>query len=273
MTRGWTFCNLLHAKTLRDLVRPWNARSIRPRICTANLRQARPTQREHCRCSSQSSNESGCSSATDGLTTREKQLVQKLVDASRLLESIYWRQSDPRDSRSTPASPAAPARPTGTFGGSSSSTAAATICSRSNKPFVGKDPYPPGRESFPKGSRRRRSRRTSPRIPTKKAEIYNPRTVVKRQGSELVAVPYHVEYREWLVPAAKALRDAAALSDDKAFANFLRLRADALLSDDYYPSDSRGSIWRIRSSTSSSRPTRRTSTTCSASKRRTAPRC
>ena len=36
---------------------------------------------------------------------------------------------------------------------------------------------------------------------------------------------------------AKDLRDAAALSDDPAFAKFLRLRADALLTDDYYPSD------------------------------------
>ena len=33
------------------------------------------------------------------------------------------------------------------------------------------------------------------------------------------------------------LREAAALSDDKAFANFLRLRADALLTSDYYKSD------------------------------------
>jgi hypothetical protein len=46
-----------------------------------------------------------------------------------------------------------------------------------------------------------------------------------------------VEYRQWLVPAAKALREAAALSPDPAFANFLRLRADALLTDDYYKSD------------------------------------
>ena len=36
---------------------------------------------------------------------------------------------------------------------------------------------------------------------------------------------------------AADLRAAAALSDDPAFAKFLRLRADALLSDDYYPSD------------------------------------
>ena len=35
----------------------------------------------------------------------------------------------------------------------------------------------------------------------------------------------------------KDLYDAAALSDDPAFAKFLSLRADALLSDDYYPSD------------------------------------
>src|SRR5208283_3463703 len=54
---------------------------------------------------------------------------------------------------------------------------------------------------------------------------------------ELDAIPYHVEYRQWLEPAAQALRDAAALSDDPQFARFLRLRADALLSDDYYASD------------------------------------
>jgi hypothetical protein len=35
----------------------------------------------------------------------------------------------------------------------------------------------------------------------------------------------------------KLLREAAALSDDKAFAEFLRARADALLTDDYYKSD------------------------------------
>jgi hypothetical protein len=46
-----------------------------------------------------------------------------------------------------------------------------------------------------------------------------------------------VAYRPYLETAAKALREAAALSADKDFANFLRMRADALLSDDYFPSD------------------------------------
>jgi hypothetical protein len=46
-----------------------------------------------------------------------------------------------------------------------------------------------------------------------------------------------VEYRSLLEPMAKALREAAALSADPAFANFLRLRADALGTDDFYKSD------------------------------------
>jgi hypothetical protein len=73
--------------------------------------------------------------------------------------------------------------------------------------------------------------------PESKAEIYSPYTVVVWRGKELVGVPYHVAYRAFLGPAARDLREAAALSADPAFAKFLRLRADALLNDDYYDSD------------------------------------
>jgi hypothetical protein len=73
--------------------------------------------------------------------------------------------------------------------------------------------------------------------PDTKAEIYSPYTVVRKRGDELVGVPYHVAFRSLLGPAARDLRAAAALSDDPAFAKFLRLRADALLNDDYYQSD------------------------------------
>ena len=61
--------------------------------------------------------------------------------------------------------------------------------------------------------------------------------MVRWKDGRLTATPYRVEYRAFLEPAARALREAAGLSDDPAFANFLRLRADALLTDDYYASD------------------------------------
>ncbi len=73
--------------------------------------------------------------------------------------------------------------------------------------------------------------------PDQKAAIYGDYTVVHRKGDALVAISYHVEFAEFLKPAATALREAAALSDDSGFAKFLRLRADALLTDDYYQSD------------------------------------
>jgi hypothetical protein len=106
-----------------------------------------------------------------------------------------------------------------------------------NAPFVGNDPLSPGHALYPAGITRQDIEAYVARHPEKKEQIYSPFTVVKREGTELVAVPYHVEYAQWLKPAAAALREAAALSPDKPFAEYLRLRADALLTDDYYRSD------------------------------------
>jgi len=44
-------------------------------------------------------------------------------------------------------------------------------------------------------------------------------------------------FHSYLEPAARDLHAAAELTTDAAFANFLRLRADALLSDNYFDSD------------------------------------
>src|SRR5262249_48563887 len=106
-----------------------------------------------------------------------------------------------------------------------------------NKPFVGSDKFSPGRAFYPAGITRQEIETYVAQHPEKKAQIYSPFTVIRHQGAELVAVPYHGVDKPWLSGAAAALREAAALSPDKAFAGFLRLRAEALLTDDYYRSD------------------------------------
>ncbi|MFL6292984.1 MAG: dipeptidyl-peptidase 3 family protein [Thermoanaerobaculia bacterium] len=60
-----------------------------------------------------------------------------------------------------------------------------------------------------------------------------------RRGKDrgLVAVPYSREYAEWLRPAARLLREAAAVTGNASLKKFLELRAAALASDDYYASD------------------------------------
>jgi hypothetical protein len=60
-----------------------------------------------------------------------------------------------------------------------------------------------------------------------------------RRGADgkLKTVPYSTEYRRFLDPAARLLREAAALTTNASLKNFLSKRADAFLSDDYYESD------------------------------------
>jgi len=63
-------------------------------------------------------------------------------------------------------------------------------------------------------------------------------TFVRRNtNGALTVVPFHVEYADELGQAAALLRQASLLAEHEGFANYLRLRADALVSDDYQESD------------------------------------
>ncbi len=68
-----------------------------------------------------------------------------------------------------------------------------------------------------------------------KAGLYS---VVRRDAAgQLTLQPYSQVYASELSQAAALLRQAAGYADDAEFAHYLTLRADALLADDYYPSD------------------------------------
>src|SRR5256714_7396510 len=175
--------------------------------------------------------------STTGLSARETSMVRKLVEAGQYFESIYWRQADPQGLTLYKALANCPGETEKQIRHYLLINGSRYDLLEGNKPFLAATVYEPGHALYPAGITRKEVEDYVAAHPAKKAEIYNPWTVVKRRGKDLVGVPYHVEYKQWVVPAAQALRDAAALSDDKAFANFLRLRADALLTDDYYKSD------------------------------------
>ena len=62
-------------------------------------------------------------------------------------------------------------------------------------------------------------------------------TLVRREGNQLVGIPYHEAFADAHGRAAAHLRAAADLAQDEGLATYLRLRADALLTDDYQASD------------------------------------
>ncbi len=174
------------------------------------------------------------------LSPRELQMVAKLADACRLLDQLYWQQSD--------------------LGGLAMyRTTQSPLLARlfeingsrwdlveENTSFIGEAAMPPGHELYTFGLTRPQIEAYAAAHPTEKEALYSPWTVVRSPvlGIEirgtperLQAVPYHVAYAQWLRPMADDLREAAKLSPDKAFAHFLTLRAEALLSDDYFASD------------------------------------
>lgn len=62
-------------------------------------------------------------------------------------------------------------------------------------------------------------------------------TIRRDANRKLMTVPYSQEYREFLDPAARLLREAAALTTNDSLRNFLNKRAAAFASNDYYDSD------------------------------------
>ena len=174
---------------------------------------------------------------SSGLTAREVKLVEKLVDASRYLEEIHWRQIDPDgltlyESLATSKNPKDEALRRYLW-----INASRFDLLDDDKPFVGETPMAPGRGFYPQNLTHEQVEQYVKAHPEKKNEIYGSFTVVRWHGDKLEGLPYHIAYLSFLEPAAKDLREAAALSDDQAFANFLRLRADALLTDDYFKSN------------------------------------
>jgi hypothetical protein len=63
-------------------------------------------------------------------------------------------------------------------------------------------------------------------------------TLIRRDNNgNLVAIPYHVAFKEQLNKAAGLIREASLLAEDAGLKNYLEKRADALLTDEYYESD------------------------------------
>jgi hypothetical protein len=168
---------------------------------------------------------------TSGLSLKEKQVVSSLIAASQQIESIYWRHSDPAGLALLLSTKDRNLKRMLMINGGRFDLI------DGNKPFVGNETAPPGRALYPRNLTAEKIREYVEKHPDQKAAIYSPYTVIVPYGADLQAIPYHVIYSPWLKVAADKLREAAGESPDPQFTAFLRLRADALLNDDYYKSE------------------------------------
>jgi len=97
---------------------------------------------------------------------------------------------------------------------------------------------PPGRNLYPKGLTREQIEDYVKKHPEQKDAIYDPYTVIRRDGERLKTIPYDVEYKQWLEPA----RATASRGGGRERRQGIRQlpspsRRCAADGNDYYPSD------------------------------------
>jgi len=88
----------------------------------------------------------------------------------------------------------------------------------------------PGANFYPSDITREEIEKASEENPA----ILSPYTFVERNKSDkLIAVPYHLKFKKELERISKILKEAARLSQDKNFKDYLKSRAEDLLTDNY----------------------------------------
>jgi hypothetical protein len=170
----------------------------------------------------------------------EKQVLKKLVDASRVIHEIYFVQVSTKNAeykakldRQQGAGKAAAEQYFDIMVGPWDRL-------EHDAPFLDVGPKPKGAGFYPTDLTSAELETYIQAHPAEKEAIQGYFTVIRRDPANpqhLITVPYAQAYHDKLVRAATLLREAAALSKNASLTDFLRKRADAFLSDDYYSSD------------------------------------
>jgi hypothetical protein len=162
------------------------------------------------------------------LTPAEKQMIPLLIEASRIMDELFWQQTFPGDKASFLQSLTYP-----------DSRAFAEINYGPWERLNGDRPFLPGFGEKPSGANfypvNMEKTAFEQWADPDKTSLY---TVIRfNPDSSLRSVWYHEEYRENLEKAAGLLKQAATLAEDPGLKKYLELRAEALVTDIYYPSD------------------------------------
>ena len=105
------------------------------------------------------------------------------------------------------------------------------------KPFIGAEKRKDGVEFYPEDITREEFEEWLKEHPEDEETFKSPFTVIRRKGEKLVAVPYSIEYKEFIEPAANLMKEAAMLTDNESLRLFLNKKAEAFLSNNYFESE------------------------------------
>jgi len=162
------------------------------------------------------------------LSKNQKAMLGKLIDASKIMDDLFWQQSFQMDKQA--------------FLSQISDEKVRQFADINYGPWdrlngdkvflTGFEEKPAGAQFYPEDITKDELNNAEVKD---KAGLYS---VIKRdEQGNLYSAAYTEVFEKELNEAAKLLREASQLADNKEFANYLNLRADALINNSYQPSD------------------------------------
>lgn len=162
------------------------------------------------------------------LSDNQKKMVAILIDASKIMDELFWQQATGKTSADNLADFTDPKLkqfvainygPWDRLDG--------------DKPFVNNVADKPlGAGFYPADMSKAEFEQADI---TDKTGLYS--VIKRKEDGQLYSVPYSVYYKDGLEKASMLLLEAAALAENKDFKNYLTMRAEALLTDEYQASD------------------------------------
>jgi hypothetical protein len=167
------------------------------------------------------------------LTEKQRQMLPLLIDAAGIMDGLFWKQAhgDKPGLLDSIGDPGARRFAEINYGPWDRLAG--------NEPFLaGVGPKPAGANFYPADMRKEEFEaavKASSDAGTALRSLY---TLVRRDSAgKLIAIPYHEAFADELNAAAAKLREASKLAEDAGLKRYLDLRAEALLTDNYQPSD------------------------------------
>jgi len=161
------------------------------------------------------------------LSEKERRMIPLLIEAAKIMEDCFWYEAygDRTALLDSIADPTVRRFAEINYG--------PWDRLNGNLPFVsGVGAKPPGANFYPPDMTKEEFEKAKL---TGKEDLY---TFLRRQADgTLRVVPYREQFASEMTRTAELLNQAADLAEDPGLSRYLKLRADALLTDDYQPSD------------------------------------
>ncbi|GAB3535157.1 hypothetical protein GCM10027443_23520 [Pontibacter brevis] len=161
------------------------------------------------------------------LSAKEKQMIPLLIDAADIMNKLFWYEAYGKQDSLLAALDNEEARRFVKINYGPWDRL------NNNEPFIaGVGPKPEGANFYPQDITKEEFEQAN--LPDKASQY----TFLRRDANgKLITVPYHVQFKGEVQRAADLLRQAANLAEDAGLKKYLNLRAEALLTDNYQPSD------------------------------------